>query len=61
MGNGTKELKHLNTKIQEVASSVGITEKNNMSEKSRRQTRAPRTFPDKVTPDIDYFIDRPVV
>ena len=61
MRNGTKELKHLNAKIQEVASSIAITEKNNVSEKSRRQTRAPGTFPDKVTPDIDYFIDRPVV
>ena len=43
-----------------MASSVAITKKNNVSEKSRRYTRAPRAFSDKVTSDIDYFEDKPV-
>ena len=60
--NQLEKSKHLNTKIQEVASSLAITEKINVSEKSGRYTRAPGLLSDKVMPDYPYsFTDGPVV
>ena len=49
------------TKIQEVASSVAINEKQNIFDESCRYTRAQGAFSDKVTPDIDYFTEVPLI
>ena len=62
-GIGVIQASHLSAKIQEVTSSVAITEKmknNNV----RLQLSIPRTqgsLPDKVTPDIDGFTGEPVI
>ena len=56
----SEQLKHLSTKIQEVASNVTITVNN---EKLCLTTRIPVTqvtFWNKVTPDVDGFNDGPV-
>ena len=64
MGRDTKELeqlKYLSAKIQEVISNIVITERN---EKLCQTTGIPGTqgaFSDKLTPNIDVFIDEPVV
>ena len=57
-----EQLKHLNTKTQEVALRVVIFEKKkNISDKSSRYTKASGGFSNTVVPDIDYFTDGPVV
>ena len=53
-------MNHLSTKIQEISSTIVITEKN---EKICQTTGIPGTqgaFSNKVNPDIDGFTDEPV-
>ena len=63
-GRGTKELeqlKHLSLKIQEVASIVAITVKNEkLSDANYRETAGTqKAFSDKITFNIDGFTDEP--
>ena len=48
-------------KIQDMISIIVITEKNEKLCQTTGMPGSPRTFPDKVTPDIDGSIDEPVV
>ena len=54
-------MKYLRAKIQEVASKVAITVKNEKLCQATRISGTQGAFSDKVTPEVDGFTDEPVV
>ena len=55
-------MKYLSTKIQEVTSNVGITEKNEKHVRLQLSISGTQgAFSDKVAPDFDGFTDEPVL